>query len=471
MPQSTEGVAHTFMYRQRGKILVRYKGVVVGTYASEKAAAPPLAARMGMEVNDLPMRARAEVRPTPGGVYFNYGRFEVRRNGEYHGRYETAKKAALKLAVIAQHRPATKVEARSCNKKRFKELKRIFKNWRPADITDLIQTRKKQELFCLAPGPLYVLAIMGKEGPWRAAIVRLTRKMSASKRVNMCALTGRTGPDPASCAAKAAAAKDVHGILVAACKAMARRPIRERKFWNTVNKNVSHHSGWLPVMQRIGILAKTPNNIAPGSLVFGDPDSTRSQAYQTMPFSQTQVEWLSKMGDMQQSLLATKAPKTINDWIDGLMRFKKAASKTKKDAYGVLWTFRSAMIAEMAAAGIKRMGYKSSNTMTDVVKAFPDQSRWIKNFCSEGNSLKIGTSISKFVRAIEYKDSVEFLTMDLCILMTVARGMSAKDVKNLEPQIKKSKLAMDKKLIGMPGCESHPALVVQQAAIDVRPHP
>ena len=90
MSQSTEGVAHMYMYRQRGKILVRCNDEVVGTYASEQEAAPPLAARMGMEVNDLPMRARAEVRPTPGGVYFNNGRVEVRRNGEYHGRYETA---------------------------------------------------------------------------------------------------------------------------------------------------------------------------------------------------------------------------------------------------------------------------------------------------------------------------------------------------------------------------------------------
>ena len=47
-------------------------------------------------------------------------------------------------------------------------------------------------------------------------------------------------------------------VLVKVCRDMARaKKDRDGNFWQTqVNKNVSHHSGWLPQMQRLRIIKK-----------------------------------------------------------------------------------------------------------------------------------------------------------------------------------------------------------------------
>jgi len=211
-------------------------------------------------------------------------------------------------------------------------------------------------------------------------------------------------------------------------------------------------------MQRIGILSKTSRSGKGQSLVFADPENPKTEAYRTMPFSKALIAQFIKMSEMQQCLLATPAPKTIDEWNGGLAQFKKVAATSKTDSYSVLWTYRSAMVAEMAVANIKNLRFKSSNTVRDITTGFPDQSTWVRKLTWDGKNVQLGMSITKLLRNIKYTDSLQYLTMDLCILMTAARGMSPQDVKALEPEIKKVRKAMDK--IDRP---AHPAIVVDMA--------
>ena len=69
--------------------------------------------------------------------------------------------------------------------------------------------------------------------------------------------------------------------------------------------------------------------------------------------------------------------------------------------------------------------------------------------------------IREFLRTLDYTDSLEFLTMDLCIFMSVAPGSSASDIRDLEGRIKMHREVADKIA---PECGfAHPALVVRDA--------
>ena len=184
--QSTDGVALKCVYRlASGKFIVRQDGLVIGTYSCERQAARALAAHMGVKVSDLKKRAQiskttAPILPMASGVYkARDGKFEARSSGgQYVGRFDTAEDASKTLAGIAGAPPCAskKADRLRLAAMRFSSAKEAFKTWRPADMKDLIEVRKKEPLFCIAPGPLYMIAVIGKEHAWRAAIVRLARR-------------------------------------------------------------------------------------------------------------------------------------------------------------------------------------------------------------------------------------------------------------------------------------------------------
>ena len=466
--QSTEGVAFKCMYRlASGKFIVRQHGQVIGTYSCEQRAARALAAHLGVKVRDLKTRDKRQTTPHKApamvrGVYkARGGKFEVRSGGQYHGRFDTAGAASKNLAKIAGERPCAskKADRVELAAKRFRSAKATFRTWRPADLKDLIEVRRKHPLFCIAPGPLYLIAVVGKEQAWRAAIVRLARQLPASTRSNLSALSNRIGPDAADRdrGVRTAVALRLHRLLVVACQAMTKRSAKEQAYWvNHVNRNVAHHAGWLPFMQRMGILAKTTMQDK-SRLVFGNPD----MAYKILPFSERKhVRVLTKLSEMQQALLATRPLCTLDDWAAGCESFKTTAGERReRDSYSFLWTFRAAMIAERAAAGCKKLQYNDKNTTDDLAKAFPDQCEWVSYFCPGGP-----VPVGQFVSQLGYKDSIEYLTCDLCIFMPIAEHLSTVAGEH-EPHVKRCRTAMDDALLRSHGQQAHPAVVAGQATL------
>jgi len=451
--QSTKDVRFQCVYRlASGKYFVRKDGKVIGTYDSEEQAARALAQHTNVQVRDLKTRTTTQVvgKTAPSmvsGVYkCTDGKFEVRSKGQYCGRFVTEGAASKIFAKIAGVRPRASKKAAGFWAKRFRTAKKTFKTWRPADIKDLIEVRKSEPLFCLAPGPLYIIAVVGKEKAWRAAVVRLARGLPDKTKANLCALSSRIGQNPGAVAIRTAVAKDLHKLLIDACQLMTKRTSEEQEYWaRHVNRNVAHHAGWLPLMQRMKILAKTTQTDK-SRLVFGG-----TNAYKTLPFTEELVEALAKMSCMQAVLLATPPARTLDDWVAGCERFKSTAvEKRKRESYSFLWTVRSVMIAERAAAGCKKLEYSDKNTTDDISQAFPDQSRWVSYFCSDGP-----LRVDDFVRQLGYTDSIEYLTCDLCIFMPLAERLSTDDGEH--PQVKKSRAEMDD--------DAHPAVVAQQAAL------
>ena len=463
--QSTDGVTYKCMYRlPSGKIIVRQDGQVIGSYSTERLAALALADHMGVEVRDLKRReTRQTTQQAPPMVRCVYGtrsgKFEVRVGGKYRGRFDSATSASKHAAKIAGAKKtclSKKVDRVKLAAKRFASAKETFKTWRPADMKDLIEVRKKNALFCIAPGPLYMLAIVGKERAWRAALLRLAPGLPLNTRANLHALSGKIGPDAGAQRVRTAVAQDLHRLLVAACHAMTARSDQEKAYWvRHVNRNVSHHAGWLPLMQRMGILSKTTKQDKK-KLVFGDPDTY----YKTLPFSGKLVRDLVALSAMQEVLLATSPPRTLDEWVEGCRIFQKAApTRDKSESYSFLWTFRAAMIAERAAAGYKKLGYSDKNTTDDISEAFPDQSSWVTYFCPRGR-----VQLGEFLRQLGYKDSIEYLTCDLCIMMPVADRLST-DAGDRDPWVKRCRSSQDEALYRSCGEQAHPAVVAQATTL------
>ena len=176
--------------------------------------------------------------------------------------------------------------------RRFKALKKIWRNWLPADAAHQVAFRKEDAVFARAPGPLYCIAVLGKEPVFRNLVRQGWHELSAEKQLRLCLLSGAGSGDASE---EKAAGRDAHQVsggetpravvtssrgsevcfavadarntivracfaqvMVNVCRSMVRMEAdRDAKFWQMqVNKNVNHHAGFLPLTQRLRIIKK-----------------------------------------------------------------------------------------------------------------------------------------------------------------------------------------------------------------------
>ena len=68
-----------------------------------------------------------------------------------------------------------------------------WQDWKPADFKGLLTLRSKNQTFSKAHGPLYPIAMWGKETPWRNAMVAGWKGLTASERNRMVSLVAAPG--------------------------------------------------------------------------------------------------------------------------------------------------------------------------------------------------------------------------------------------------------------------------------------
>ena len=248
-------------------------------------------------------------------------------------------------------------------------------------------------------------------------------------------------------------------MLAAACKKLNRK---KRKYWAThVHRNVQHHSGWIPVMQRMKILTQTASRlIEPMHAATWDVgnssrrmtwlgvrsglhfDSTKK--YKVVPFCKSHLSHFRRTSRMQSSLLAMRIPSTLGEWIQSATEFKKAGGS---DNYSSKWLFRSVMIAEMRACGIRSLtSFKKAN-VSQLATAFPDQCPWLQK-------LPQTMPLARALKDWRYEGPIELFTMYLCIFCTCTQ-MTASEITERAKQIKKRRREWDE------ACRpAHPAVVL-----------
>lgn len=261
-------------------------------------------------------------------------------------------------------------------------------------------------------------------------------------------------------------------------------------------RNVSHHSGWLPLLLRLGIIAKAPAHLArqpPGGprSATVTPRSVQPRSRRLLPTSRrcgcrrsgkTRQPRLVRLGeggycyhikafsaDVRRKLssyvlvgevMGTLAvPKTCDDWCRAVARFLHACRQHRLVAHGTntyfaQWLARSYLLALMRSNGVK--GLRSAGISQQQLRQLgPDQCEWIGRICAR-------QSASKALRALGFANAPEVFSMNACLfndpdLAHVPPSVIDKHV----PRLRRS-MAEYREANGIP---PHPVVLLKEAGI------
>ena len=252
------------------KIVVRGRGFYLGVFSSVGKAKAALAKHLQVPIGKLPVRRSVAVSSLSRyrHVYaVRRGLYVAKIGPTYLGTFNSPAEAAAAAALELSKKKRKKVSATSLQKvkgnqqgpkfvkARFRALKSIFKHWRPNDLVSSQKLSKLHQarLLVAAPGPLWNFFILGKETQFRLRVLSGWAQLSLGKKVALgivgnAAMFGK----PESIAA----AKNIYSVLRDAAGKMT-GVIDEHDYWAThTHTGVRHHSGWLPLLQRLKIIKK-----------------------------------------------------------------------------------------------------------------------------------------------------------------------------------------------------------------------
>ena len=179
----------------------------------------------------------------------------------YLGKFTTETLAADAVArhqgkkVEGSSKKSARHEGPQKAKVRIQILKAIFRKWVPNDLTSscILGKERVARLLAVAPGPLWMYFILGKETAFRRAILSGWAALGSGKQVVLGCIADSTmvGKPESIDAARA-----IYSILRDAAGKL-NGDIEEHEHWaKHVHVGVNYHSGWLPLLLRLRILKK-----------------------------------------------------------------------------------------------------------------------------------------------------------------------------------------------------------------------
>ena len=171
---------------------------------------------------------------------------------------------------------------------------------------------------------------------------------------------------------------------------------------------VAHHSGWLPLLQRLGFLTKAARSSTPRQHVLRL--GKLQQTYKVATLSPRLAKKLQQLLDLDR--LAIKPPRTWRDWLvalDELLKtFKSCPALTGPlPGYSQLWLARSYMF--LLRQGLPRSTLRCDGmSRGDLARMAPDQSHWIEWLCRR-------RGVAKALQHVSYKGPLELFSMKHCL--------------------------------------------------------
>lgn len=213
------------------------------------------------------------------GVTFFRGRWMARHQGQYLGRFEDEEEAAAKVAEVAGVASTEELLLPGRLRHLFQAMcpSYIELDALPADLDAMLRVAAEhREMFQAMPA-LELWSIQGKYLPWKLALFQAWNECGRPHCSGVLASAKADPPNTSCQATKAHAQKTAAGllaseagsgmhlftILVGAARSMQGADLG---LWvANCGRDVSHHSGFLPMLQHLSILRKADHASVPAS--------------------------------------------------------------------------------------------------------------------------------------------------------------------------------------------------------------
>lgn len=184
-----------------------------------------------------------------------------------------------------------------------------------------------------------------------------------------------------------------------------------------LSRGVGHHSGWLPLLQRLGFLRKlgrSPAHAKRKVLHLGEG----KQSYTIVPLAGNPLLKRKLQQVLDLNSISMTPPTTWREWCDGNQQLLRAfnaqpALTGPAVGYSQLWLARSYMFLlrrRLSAARSKLHVTADVGKMT--VRKFasmaPDQGDWVHRFCKRAG-------VAKALKQLNYRGPLELFSMKLCL--------------------------------------------------------
>lgn len=317
----------------------------------------------------------------------------------------------------------------------------------PGDVAATLQQPRFRELLHTEPA-LYVLGLLGKEGPWKAALAT-AGSSPAGSNVSQLSSGARGG---------VAVWSVRYGMIVQTVREMA---LIDRSHWTAnVGRNVSHHQGFLAVLQRFGILTKLSHSISSkGALRFGGDG-----VYSINELNTKIAGHLSCAEKVGLSLRRSFVPRTCFQWLAQarylmeLVGSHRLLGVSRQSPYALPWLVRAHLNAMMATGcgGLRQLELDPQTTVVEFRLACPDQGEWLAEFGSEFQSMQ------ELQEALGYTGCPSLLSMHLCLFGDrVVQQYSSAWMKENVSLLRELRVKYQRQH----GVNPHPAVLLQIAAV------
>jgi len=244
---------------------------------------------------------------------------------------------------------------------------------------------------------LRLLGIMLKYGPWRDAMVHAWRSIQEQQGFHGSDVGGR--------------ARILTETLRLMCKDMA--GVDDTPWSESLGRNISHATGPLATLARLGILTKRKQHLHACRLQVGHTSAVRWLCSGVLAITQARskvARWV-RLADACQ----VRAPRTCKEWVsehDRVNQVFEAHRIFKNKSYMRNFVIRGVMLAAMAMVDISRLSGAENIDAKFFASAFPDQRCWVRAL-----STNRCATLADFVDGLGYDGRPELLTMFLCLFL------------------------------------------------------
>lgn len=296
----------------------------------------------------------------------------------------------------------------------------VMEDTAPGDITAAIEAAKShKDMFASEPG-LHLASIQGKYQPWK-------EKLHQAWMEEVAGQPQQWGPGVlGSKLTECQRGRRLYAVLVRAARSL---DSVDYQVWVThCGRNVSHHSGFLAMLQALDLLTMEPEG-SPGVLgsdilrlsqkQVGSRSLYRVQPY-TVKVGRTLQGYLKAADQLAAAL--EEPPRTCAAWLQKyealcveLRKLKARNLSPDTGKYIVPWTFRAAAISQMRAANppICQLSGDADFTAQNLHDAFPDSNSWLTE-----SHFGAGCWSARELRTrLQYSRETEYLAMRTCLYL------------------------------------------------------